>query len=224
MTYYRTELARIHHEAFGDYADLAAPGILQRIPGSTQIIELGCGSGSLTRHLLDAGKSGLATDASLAMVDIAAIEVPEATPRVLTLPDDPIPQAEAVVALGHVFNYLERGDIGRGLRAAADAGQVLVTDVLDLSYGKARPFPVDYFHEGDGWKLWTVNRLETPDLVVREMRIETDDGVTEETHRNVLVDAEAIAKNLANRYEVTVSDSFGTETLPPGFRVLEVRS
>ena len=124
MTYYKSELARIHHEAFGDYADLVASGVVSRLAGRRALVELGCGSGSLTRHLLEAGHSVLATDASPAMLDLAIREVPEANPRLLELPDGPIPSAEAVIALGHVFNYLaSEDDIVKGLTAAAAAGR-----------------------------------------------------------------------------------------------------
>ncbi|MDQ3210654.1 MAG: class I SAM-dependent methyltransferase [Actinomycetota bacterium] len=35
------------------------------------VVELGCGSGLLTRHLLDAGHRVIATDASPSMLDLA---------------------------------------------------------------------------------------------------------------------------------------------------------
>ena len=223
MPYYQSELARIHHEAFGDYADLVADGVLSRIESAEHLVELGCGSGSLTRHLLGAGHQVLATDASPAMLELAWDEVPEATPRMLVLPDDPIPTADAIVALGSVFNYLgSEEEIERGLMAAAMAGKYFLTDALDLSYGDSRQEPVKFYHEGDGWKLWTVNRLENRNRVVREMTIETKAGVTEETHVNVLVDVEDLAKRMAaTGLTVGVSTSFGDETLPPGFVVLE---
>jgi cyclopropane fatty-acyl-phospholipid synthase-like methyltransferase len=67
------------------------------------VVELGCGSGLLTRYLVEAGHRVIATDASPAMVDIARDYVPgtEAIYQ-LTLPDDPIPTADAIVSIGHV--------------------------------------------------------------------------------------------------------------------------
>jgi SAM-dependent methyltransferase len=225
MTYYKSELARIHHEAFGDYADLVAPGVIYRIRDAHAVVELGCGSGSLTRHMLTAGHEVLATDASPAMLELARNEVPEANPSLLVLPGDPIRTSDAVVALGHVFNYLEGSkQFEQGVVAAASAGGVFVTDMLDLSYADSRPDPVEFHHEGEGWKLWTVNRIETPQLVVREMTIETDAGITHEVHRNLLVDSSATASLLKTAgFEVTLSTAFGDETLPPGFVVLEAR-
>ena len=225
MPYYQSELARIHHEAFGDYSDLVAPGVLSRIEGAEHVVELGCGSGSLTRHLLEAGHQVLATDASPAMLELARDKVPEAKPRLLVLPDDPIPTADAIVALGHVFNYLgSEEEIERGLMAATKASKYFLTDALDLSYGDSRQEPVNFYHEGDGWKLWTINRLENGNRVVREMTIETTAGVTEETHVNVLVDFEDLAKKMApTGLTVDVRTSFGDETLPAGFVILETR-
>ena len=154
MTSYKAELARIHHEAFGDYADLVAPGVMSRLVDSQSLVELGCGFGALTRHLLEAGHTVLATDASPAMVELAIRQVPQADPRLLELPDDPIPTADAVVTLGHVFNYLaSEDDIARGLSSAAAAGSLFLTDMLDVSYAESRPEPIEFYHEVDGWKL-----------------------------------------------------------------------
>ena len=95
--------------------------------------------------------------------------------------------------------------------------------MLDVSYGESRPQPVEFHHEGDSWKLWTVNRLETPRLVVREMTIETETGFTKEIHRNVLVDVAEMASAIRGQgHSVSLSLSFGDETLPAGFLVLEV--
>lgn len=224
MTYYETDLARIHHEAFGDYADQAAPGVIRRLGSAQKILELGCGSGSLTRRLLEAGFDVRATDASPAMVDLARSQVPGANPSLLVLPDDPIGVCDAVVAVGTVFNYLEsEPEILVSLVAAAEASGLVITDMLDLSYADSRAWPVEFFHEGKGWKLWTINRLEAPNLIVRDMTMETGAGRTREVHQNVLVDVERLQASLADRgFEATTSDSFGNETLPDGFAVIEI--
>ncbi len=214
---YGPDLALIHHEAFSAYADSVAPGVVSLLGAPCDVVELGCGGGALTRHLVAAGHRVIATDASPPMLDITRQTVPEAEIRALELPDDPIPNADAVVAVGTVFNYLaSEADLERGLVAAALAGDLLITDILDLSYGESRPEPVEYFHEGPGWKLWTLNSLEAPDRVVREMTIETEAGITYEKHFNVLVDVEQIA----SRIGAQVRGSFGDEVLPPGFCVL----
>src|SRR6478609_10395740 len=96
VPYYRPDLARIHHEGFGFDADRVAPGFLAilepvRARRGT-VLEIGCGSGLLTRYLVEAGHRVIATDASPAMVELARAYAPGAgNHRVLRLPDDPIP-------------------------------------------------------------------------------------------------------------------------------------
>jgi hypothetical protein len=62
----------------------------------------GVGSGRLTRHLVDAGHRVVATDAFPAMLDLAEAEVADAAGfRRLVPPDDPLPDADAIVSVGH---------------------------------------------------------------------------------------------------------------------------
>ena len=82
VAYYRQNLALVHHLGFGFHADLVAPGVLKVLEPVLArrglVVELGCGSGLLTRHLLDAGYRVMATDASEAMLDLARQTVPDA--------------------------------------------------------------------------------------------------------------------------------------------------
>ncbi len=108
--YYRADLARIHHLGFAFHANDTAPGILALIEPvlGGVVVELGCGSGLLTRHLVDAGHRVIATDASPAMLDLARGVAADAEEiRQLTLPDDSIPEADAIVSVGHVLSYLD---------------------------------------------------------------------------------------------------------------------
>jgi hypothetical protein len=56
--YYRRDLALVHHLGFGFHADDCAPGILELLQPVREcdglVVELGCGSGLLTRYLVDA--------------------------------------------------------------------------------------------------------------------------------------------------------------------------
>ena len=123
--YYRADLARIHHLGFGFHAERCAPGILALLEPVRErnglVVELGCGSGLLTRYLVDAGHRVIATDASPAMLDLAREHAAGAREiRRLTLPDDPIPSADAIVSVGHVLSYLPSADaIDRALVAIA---------------------------------------------------------------------------------------------------------
>ncbi len=106
------------------------------------VLELGCGSGALTRHLLAAGFRVIATDASPDMLELARAALgPDADLRRLTLPEDPLPAADAIVSVGHVISYLpdaaavDRALVGHGRRAAARRGARASTS-CDLAYGQ----------------------------------------------------------------------------------------
>ena len=148
MPYYGPALARVHHEGFGGHGDTYAPGILSKLRPVRErggvVLELGCGSGALTRHLVAAGHRVVATDASPAMLALARETVPgvEAFRR-LTLPDNRSPAADAVVSAGHVLSYLPNAlAVERAFRivaAALRSGGVLAVDLLDRTYRVARP-------------------------------------------------------------------------------------
>lgn len=109
--YYGRDLALVHHLGFGFHADACAPGIVALLEPVRRrgglVVEVGCGAGRLTRHLVDAGLRVLATDASPAMLELARETVPDAEDvRSLVLPDDRLPPAEAHLSAGHALNYL----------------------------------------------------------------------------------------------------------------------
>jgi SAM-dependent methyltransferase len=103
--YYRADLAHVHHVGFGFHADACAPGVLALLASVRErdglVVELGCGSGHLTRHLLKGAHRVIATDASPAMLELARRRAPNVEDfRLLVLPDDPIPAADAIVSVG----------------------------------------------------------------------------------------------------------------------------
>jgi len=233
--YYRRDLALIHHRGFGFHADDCAPGILRlldpiRARGGL-VLELGCGSGLFTRHLVDAGHRVLATDASPAMLDLARETTAGAADiRRLTLPDDPVPDAEAIVSVGHVLNYLpDAAAIDRALVGIADAlrpGGVLAFDLCDLEYAAHRAGDASRGWVGEDWALVTRFSVPAPDRFVREMAtfVRTDDGGwrrDDERHDNVMVDTAAVPALLARRgIDAEVRPSFGIEQLPVGLKVI----
>src|SRR5919109_4865225 len=106
--YYRSDLAYAHHRGYTFHADACAPGILALLEPVRErrglVLELGCGSGALTRHLVEAGHRVAATDASPAMLELAREAVAGVEDlRLLTLPDDSLPACDAVVSAGHVL-------------------------------------------------------------------------------------------------------------------------
>lgn len=228
LTYYRDDLALVHHLGFGFHADACAPGmlaLLEPVRGGL-VVELGCGSGLLTRHLLEAGHRVVATDASPAMVALARETAPGAEVRPLFLPDELVPACDAVVSVGHVLNYLrDEPAVERALIAAAEAlrpGGVLALDLCDLRYGELRRDEPNSSRIEDDWAIVTRFSLPRPNLFVREIAafLRSEDGTwrrDDERHENVLVDTAAVPALLANHgVESEVRGFFGNERLPDG--------
>ena len=229
--YYRPDLALIHHRGFGFHADACAPGILRLLEPVKErgglVLEFGCGTGLFTQHLLAAGHRVVATDASPAMLDLARENAPGAEEiRRLTLPDDAVPEADAIVSVGHVLNYLPDADsIDRALVAIARAlrpGGVLAFDLCDYAYAAHRVDDTDRGWVGDDWALVTRFSVPAPDRFVRDMAtfVRTADGSWrrgDERHENVMVDTSRVPAVLAGEgVEARVRPSFGEEELPPG--------
>ncbi len=146
MHYYRHDLALIHDRGHGQHADRCAPGIVELLSPvrGGLVLELGCGSGTLTRHLLAAGFQVIATDASPDMLALARASLgPGADLRRLTLPEDPLPAADAVVSVGHAISYVpDAAAVDRALVAMAGALRpdgLVAIDVLDLAFGQIDP-------------------------------------------------------------------------------------
>jgi SAM-dependent methyltransferase len=229
--YYGRDLALVHHSGFGAHADACAPGVVARLEPVRRrgglVLELGCGSGRLTRHLVDAGLRVIATDASPAMLDLARAFVPGAEEtRLLVLPDDPLPEADAVVSVGHVLNYLpDEAAVERALVAAATAlrpGGVLALDLCDLEWGRLRGDAPTLAQLDEGWAIITRFSLPSPDRFVRHITtfVAQDDGTwrrRDERHDNVLVETARVPAVLAaHGVDAVVLPAFGAEALPPG--------
>lgn len=233
--YYRRDLALVHHLGFGFHADLVAPGILKLLEPvlgrKGLVVELGCGSGLLTRHLLAAGHRVVATDASPPMLELARTTAPGAEEFLeLVLPDDPIPACDAVVSVGHPFSYLPDEDaIDRALSAAADAltlGGILAIDICDVEWGVARQGAAPFGRVDDDWGIVTEFSMPSPDRFVRQMAVflRNEDGSwrrDDERHDNVLINTSRLPAILAEHgVDAVVAPSFGDETLPVGLRAV----
>jgi SAM-dependent methyltransferase len=228
--YYRHDLAWVHHQGFGFHADACAPGILRLLEPVLErgglVLEVGCGSGLLTRHLTDAGHRVLATDASEAMLALARDHAPEASLQQLVLPDDPVPEADAVVSTGHALSYLPDEDsIDRALAALAHGLRpdgVLAIDLCDLEWGRARVDPPPAVRRQDDWFLATEFSQPAPGRYVREITtfVKNPDGSwrrDDERHDNVLIDTSRVPGLLDEHgVQATVRRSFGDEELPVG--------
>jgi SAM-dependent methyltransferase len=232
MHYYRHDLALIHDRGQGQHADRCAPGILELLAPLASVkdglvLELGCGSGALTRHLLAAGFRVIATDASPDMLELARANLgPDADLRRLTLPDDPLPVADAVVSVGHAISYLpDAAAIDRALAAAAGAlrpGGVLAIDICDLAYGPLQPGTESSGRTAQDWAVISQYSMPSPDKFLRDITTFVPDGHgawrrDSEHHENVLVDTSRIPALLREHgVAATLGSSFGAAELPPG--------
>lgn len=229
--YYRDDLARVHHLGFGFHADRCAPGILAVLAPiryrNGLVLELGCGGGHLTRHLLGAGHRVIASDASLSMLAIVREIARDAESiQQLVLPDDPLPEADAIVAVGHVLNYLpDEVAVRKALlmmsRALRPNG-ILAVDMQDLEWGRQYSGVPSHARVTDDWALISEFSVPEPARFVRRhisfLRIEDDKWRhDEEVHRNVLMDTATIPAFLSEHgIQARAGNSFGDEHLPQG--------
>jgi SAM-dependent methyltransferase len=236
--YYRRDLALVHHLGYRQHAAMCAPGVLAllepvRAAGGL-VVELGCGSGLLTKYLVDAGHRVIATDASLPMLDLARAHAPQAEAvRVLTLPNDPIPPADAIVSIGHAMSYLPSAAAVEAAIVAAGAAVrprgVLAFDICDLEWGAERIDAANHARVGADWAIITRYETPRPDLFVRHLTtfVRADDGGwrrDDERHDNVLIDVDHIPDLLRPLgLDVEIRDAFGGEQLPRGLRVVLAR-
>jgi SAM-dependent methyltransferase len=226
--YYQRDLAFIHDQGYGLHADRYAPGILELLSGVGDglVLESGCGSGALTRHLLAASLRVVATDASADMLALARALGPSADLRLLALPGDRLPAADAIVSVGHAISYLpDPAAVEAALAAVADAlrpGGMLAIDILDLDYGQVRGADPPFARVGDDWAIFTEFSTPAPDRFVRDITTFVPDGAGAwrrgaEHHENVLVDTSRIPALLAGHgVRAMVGMSFRDAELPAG--------
>jgi SAM-dependent methyltransferase len=162
--FYGPDLAAVHHAAFGDLAARAADLLLACLRGaghdSGAVVDLGCGSGILSRALSAAGYDVLGVDVSPAMLELARAEAPRATFRLGSLFDAELPPSVALAAVGEAFNYAvdERAGpdgfeawLGRAREALAPGGVLLFDVATPGRYGPQGAEQL--FHDRPGWAL-----------------------------------------------------------------------
>ena len=210
--YYRDDLALVHHRGFGFHADACAPGILRLLEPVRQrnglVVEIGCGSGLLTTYLVDAGLRVVATDASDSMLNLARTHVPGTVGiRRVTLPDDTVPPADAIVGVGHALNYLDdEAQVEQAIVAIATAlrpGGIMAIDLCDLEWGALRVNQPPKVWRTEDWALMTEVSVPEPNRFVRNMTtfVRQEDGTwrrDDERHDNVLIDTSKVPPLLAH--------------------------
>jgi SAM-dependent methyltransferase len=165
---YDEDLAYTHDRGFGHVAEEAARYVLTLLPTGASVVELGCGSGITARRLTDAGHDVLGIDQSPALIALARERAPQARFEVGSFVSTALPDCDAVLAIGEVFNYLfDAGNTRAALpalfariHAALRPGGLLLFDLAGpgvlrgdgrrhSSAGRDWAVLVDYREQGD---------------------------------------------------------------------------
>ena len=230
---YREDLAYIHDAGFGAVAIGAARLLIAELDRAGlrrgPVVDLGCGSGLLARHAVDAGFAVLGVDISAAFIAIARGRVPEAEFRVGSFLSIELPACVAVVAIGEVLSYAfdernssrERSELfGRCFAALAPGGLLM----FDLAVGDpARASGVlKAFKQGPDWAVMAAPETdETGRLLTRRITSFRQVGALyrrdDETHRLFLDDPAQVLQSLRSAgFESQVLPAYAPEPLPGG--------
>jgi SAM-dependent methyltransferase len=195
MAAYDEDLAYIHDQGYSRIAAAAATSVLELLSPQASIVELGCGSGVTAARLTDAGHAVVGIDQSAALIALARRRAPRADLRVGSFVSEPIPDCDAVLAIGEVFNYLfDEGHTRAALpslfariRTALRPAGVLVFDLAApglVPGGRARTWTT-----GPDWAVLVENHEES-DLLTRHITSFRERGAgyrrSEEVHRQRL--------------------------------------
>jgi SAM-dependent methyltransferase len=239
--YYLPDLSWVHHNGYSRHVEQTAPGIVRLlreggVSAGDRVLDVGCGSGLLARELLTAGFAVHGVDASPAMIELAHDYAPGAVFQVLSLPtglptgaDGGLPHADAVVATGHVLNYLDqREEIGQALAELARAVRptgVFAIDLMTERFCETRDITQVHAKVEKDWAI--VTRFSRPEPYRYDRLITVFRWVngswkrSDEHHRNLTFDADEALRILRdNGIDASLRAAFGDERLPDGLVVL----
>jgi SAM-dependent methyltransferase len=174
---YGEDMASIHDRGFSAFSETAALGLLRifdRMPLSAgTVVELGCGTGRLARHLSQRGYDVIGIDSLKHMTTLARKSASAAKFRVASVWNSHIPSCGAVIAVGEVLNYQFDGTVTlsklhtlfeRVYRAVLPGG-LFVFDLLHrLQNSRKRTSRL--FTEGPDWFI-ALEKQESPGALVR---------------------------------------------------------
>lgn len=110
MSYYDMDLSYVHATGFDTFAQNAAQMITdtlnKKINGKGLVIDLGCGSGSVAKALINNQFDVLGIDASKTLINIAKERVPKANFIVGSFFDVTFPACVSVVSTSECLNYI----------------------------------------------------------------------------------------------------------------------
>jgi SAM-dependent methyltransferase len=228
---YRDDLAYIHHAGFSEFAESAAPWVIEILRGApasrrlarrrpaaaplTRVVELGCGSGVLARELTRAGFDVHGFDVSPSMIALARETAPAARFDIGAFDEIAIPPCDAVIAMGEVLNYGTFEGVRRLI--AHVPARLLLFDVAER--GAYPPYD-EHRSGGDDWSVIAIKESDGIHARRRILTFRADGRRDEEVHALELYDrAELTALLRAHGFRVAVRRSYGTRRLPKGHAV-----
>jgi SAM-dependent methyltransferase len=225
---YSTDLAYIHDRGFDEFATEVAPELVQILRGAGvktgRVVELGCGGGTVARHLVDRGYQVRGFDISAAMIRLARARVPDASFTVASLTRARIPTCDAAVAVGEVVTYVPGGlpAIARFFRRVYRAlrpGGVLLFDFIESA--ERRTYPPKSRGGSDWAIVLRADFDERTRVLSRRMTMFRKSGGSyrrsAETHRVRVYSREEIAGALRDAgFTVRMRRSFGRVRLIAG--------
>ena len=227
---YGEDLAYVQAAAFGELAKGAAPEIIGRLRSAAipvrRVVDAGCGAGPLAAALVEAGFEVTGIDQSPELLAIARNAVPGARFLPGSIYEMPLPECEAIVALGEALTYHAEDADGEGLvesffrkvSAALPKGGVLIFDVIELGNP---PLNGRYWNSGADWAvLAETQEDQSSRTLVR--RIETfrqtgrDYRRSREIHRVRLFETGTLLDPLARcGFQTETALSYGAQRLGP---------
>ncbi|HET7435909.1 MAG TPA: methyltransferase domain-containing protein [Thermoanaerobaculia bacterium] len=230
---YEEDLAWVHHAGFSAFARRAAPGVIAMLRkhgvANGFVIDAGCGSGFLSNALAGAGYEVLGIDISPAMIALAkecwsggrlarrgsgekagGRGRPPLHFEIASLAD-PLPRADAVIAMGEIVNYLT--DLAPVV-AQLDT-RLFIFDAAEVHV------PHDSQWAGDAWSVQVARDFDPATrLLTRRMTIFRGERRSRATHVQRLYTSEELQLMLrAAGFRVSVRRSYGTVHLPPAHHV-----
>jgi SAM-dependent methyltransferase len=243
---YSTDLAYIHDVGFDGVARRAAPEVVRilrrhgigrsrhrRASGADRaprIVDIGCGSGTLARRLVNRGYDVVGIDISSAMIRLARAKAPDARFRVASLIDARIPRCDAVIALGEVIAYVTSSRACTGLpmalrqffrrvHQALKPGGLFLFDFIESA--ERRTYPVKT-HGAREWAIAVTADVDSSGrILTRRMitlrRLQRQYRSSREVHHVRIYGRRAIAEALTREgFTATMSRSYGRYRLMAG--------
>lgn len=138
---YGHDLAWIHQQGYEDYVMDLAPHLLKLLPRG-RVVDLACGPGAWAHELARKRYRVWGLDISPGMIRLARRRVPRATFVCGSMVETPLPECDAVTALGEAINYVLRPRdvrrVFRNVRRSLRPGGRFILDSLEPPMARRR--------------------------------------------------------------------------------------